>query len=75
MAKTTAKAKAKTRAIGFPMKRTEDRRLITGASTYVDDLKLHGMLYVTFVRSIHANATSYRSKQTPRGPRLESSRC
>ncbi|PYV38223.1 MAG: carbon monoxide dehydrogenase, partial [Acidobacteria bacterium] len=38
------------------MKRTEDPRLITGSSTYVDDIKLAGMLYVTFVRSVHANA-------------------
>ncbi len=42
--------------MGSSMKRTEDPRLITGSATYVDDLKLPGMLYVTFVRSIHANA-------------------
>src|SRR3989442_1286780 len=48
--------KADSSAIGARMKRTEDPRLITGASTYVDDLKLPGMLYVTFVRSPHAHA-------------------
>src|SRR2546426_6205502 len=48
--------KADSSAIGARMKRTEDPRLITGSSTYVDDIKLPGMLYVTFVRSVHANA-------------------
>jgi carbon-monoxide dehydrogenase large subunit len=43
-------------AIGARMKRQEDPRLITGSSTYVDDLKLPGMLYVSFARSVHANA-------------------
>src|SRR5687768_17495825 len=43
-------------AIGASMKRQEDPRLITGASAYVDDIKLPGMLYVTFARSIYANA-------------------
>ncbi len=43
-------------AMGSSMKRKEDPRLITGSSTYVDDLKFPHMLYVGFVRSIHANA-------------------
>jgi carbon-monoxide dehydrogenase large subunit len=34
----------------------EDPRLIKGIATYVDDLKLAGMLHVEFVRSPHANA-------------------
>src|SRR5262245_43772013 len=57
-------------AIGSRMKRTEDPRLIQGSSTYVDDLKLPGMLYVTFVRSPHANARitsidAARARQAP----------
>src|SRR6266496_1612144 len=55
MARTTTE-KPKATAMGSRTKRTEDPRLITGSSTYVDDIKLAGMLYVTFVRSVHANA-------------------
>ena len=55
-AKPKASTAAPARLIGARMKRTEDPRLITGKSTYVDDLKLPGMLYVTIVRSIHAHA-------------------
>jgi carbon-monoxide dehydrogenase large subunit len=42
--------------IGRAMKRVEDPRLIQGIATYVDDLKLHGILYAEFVRSPHAHA-------------------
>ena len=42
--------------VGEPIKRREDPRLISGTSTYVDDLKLHGTLYCGIVRSIHAHA-------------------
>ena len=52
----TAPKKPAPAAIGSRMKRTEDPRLIQGTATYVDDIKLPGMLYVTFVRSPHANA-------------------
>ena len=41
---------------GRAMKRVEDPRLIKGIATYVDDLKLPGMLHAEFVRSPHANA-------------------
>jgi carbon-monoxide dehydrogenase large subunit len=41
---------------GRAMKRVEDPRLVKGIATYVDDLKLRGMLYAEFVRSPHANA-------------------
>ena len=46
----------RSKAIGAPIKRTEDPRLITGTGTYTDDIQLPGMLYVGFARSIHANA-------------------
>jgi aerobic carbon-monoxide dehydrogenase large subunit len=44
------------RYVGARVRRKEDPRLITGASTYVDDLHLTGMLHVGFVRSQYAHA-------------------
>jgi aerobic carbon-monoxide dehydrogenase large subunit len=41
---------------GQRIKRVEDHRLITGAGTYVDDVKLPGMLAAVFLRSPHAHA-------------------
>lgn len=41
---------------GESIKRTEDHRLITGQGTYVDDVRLPGLLHVAFVRSPHAHA-------------------
>lgn len=43
-------------AIGASMKRREDPRLITGRGTYVDDIKLVGMLHMALVRSPFAHA-------------------
>jgi carbon-monoxide dehydrogenase large subunit len=42
--------------MGAEVKRKEDPRLITGASTYTGDLSLPGLHYVVFVRSPHAHA-------------------
>jgi carbon-monoxide dehydrogenase large subunit len=42
--------------IGSRIRRKEDPRLITGSSTYTDDLKLPGMLSMVLVRSPHAHA-------------------
>ena len=42
--------------VGEPIKRREDPRLVAGMSTYVDDMKLHGMLYAAVVRSPAAHA-------------------
>jgi carbon-monoxide dehydrogenase large subunit len=42
--------------VGEALKRTEDPRLITGTSHYVDDLKLPEMHYVAILRSIYAHA-------------------
>jgi carbon-monoxide dehydrogenase large subunit len=42
--------------IGASVRRKEDPRLITGSSTYVDDLTLSGMVHVAFVRSVHPHA-------------------
>ena len=46
--------------VGERIKRREDPRLIQGLATYTDDLKLHGMLHVAFVRSDYANGTIRR---------------
>jgi carbon-monoxide dehydrogenase large subunit len=51
-----AKVKASQGYFGRAMKRVEDPRLIKGIATYVDDLKIPGMLHAEFVRSPHANA-------------------
>src|SRR5947207_7631586 len=44
------------RYVGQPMKRKEDPRLVSGTSTYVDDVVLPGMLHMAVSRSIHAHA-------------------
>src|SRR6266446_3269298 len=59
MATTTENATESKVSQGYfalAMKRVEDPRLIKGIATYVDDLKLPGVLYAEFVRSPHANA-------------------
>jgi aerobic carbon-monoxide dehydrogenase large subunit len=42
--------------LGTPIKRREDPRLITGQGTYVDDIKLTGMLYMAVLRSPYGHA-------------------
>ncbi len=42
--------------VGTRTKRKEDPRLIRGMSTYVDDIKLNGMLHAVIVRSPYAHA-------------------
>lgn len=42
--------------VGTPIKRREDPRLITGQATYVDDLKLAGMLHMAVLRSPYGHA-------------------
>src|SRR5579859_1818798 len=42
--------------LGSPIKRREDPRLITGQSTYVDDIKLYGMLHMAVLRSPYGHA-------------------
>ena len=41
---------------GSAIKRREDPRLITGAATYVDDVKLPGLTYAVILRSPYAHA-------------------
>ncbi|MDQ2683701.1 MAG: xanthine dehydrogenase family protein molybdopterin-binding subunit, partial [Chloroflexota bacterium] len=42
--------------VGGTVRRKEDPRLITGSSTYVDDLKLPNMVHVAIVRSTYPHA-------------------
>jgi carbon-monoxide dehydrogenase large subunit len=42
--------------VGSPIKRREDPRLITGQATYVDDIKLHGMVHMAVLRSPYGHA-------------------
>jgi len=42
--------------IGQPVRRAEDRRLITGRGRYSDDVTLPNQVYAAFVRSPHAHA-------------------
>ncbi len=43
--------------VGTPMKRLEDRRLLTGRDHYLDNIKLPDMTYAGFVRSPYAHAS------------------
>src|SRR5258708_13245522 len=45
-----------TALVGRPLNRHEDRRLIAGQATYVDDIKLPGMLYMAVLRSEFGHA-------------------
>ncbi len=44
------------KAIGQPILRNEDLRLLTGKGTYSDDVNLDGQAYAVMVRSPHAHA-------------------
>jgi carbon-monoxide dehydrogenase large subunit len=45
------------RGIGHSVKRKEDDRLIRGKGTFIDDVKLPGMLHMAILRSPYAHAT------------------
>jgi len=42
--------------IGQPLRRLEDRALLTGVARFIDDLDLPGAAHAGFVRSPHAHA-------------------
>ena len=48
------------RYIGAPLKRVEDRALMTGGGRYLDDIAMLGVLHVHFVRSAHGHARIVR---------------
>jgi carbon-monoxide dehydrogenase large subunit len=52
------------RFVGQAMKRKEDPRLVSGSSTYVDDVVLPGMLHMAVTRSIHGHARLKRVDTT-----------
>ena len=41
---------------GQSVRRFEDPRLLTGQGSYVDDIKLPGLLHAAVLRSLHAHA-------------------
>src|SRR5437763_6993806 len=45
-----------TRFFGAPIKRNEDKKLLTGQALFIDDVELPGMLHVAFLRSQVAHA-------------------
>jgi carbon-monoxide dehydrogenase large subunit len=45
-----------TRTFGEPIKRNEDRRLLTGQALFIDDVELPGMLHAALLRSQAAHA-------------------
>ena len=45
-----------TRYFGAPIRRNEDRRLLTGQALFVDDVELPGMLHAALLRSPVAHA-------------------
>jgi carbon-monoxide dehydrogenase large subunit len=53
---TSAERAEKLQGMGCKRKRVEDIRFTQGKGSYVDDLKLPGMLFGDFVRSSHAHA-------------------
>jgi carbon-monoxide dehydrogenase large subunit len=56
--------------LGNAVRRVEDPGLLTGRSTYVDDLPLDGVLHIAFVRSTvaHANIRSVDTTDAERMP-------
>src|SRR5262244_3491221 len=58
------------RYVGQAMKRKEDPRLVSGTSTYVDDVVLPGMLHMAITRSIHAHAR-LKSIDTSKAKKLQ----
>src|SRR3974377_1776523 len=56
MTPTSAERAEKLEGMGLKRKRVEDIRFVQGKGSYVDDLKLPGMLYGDFTRSPHAPA-------------------
>ena len=45
-----------TRFFGAPVKRNEDRKLLTGRALFIDDVELPGLLHAAFLRSQVAHA-------------------
>ena len=59
-----------TKVFGSSVKRKEDPRLITGQGTYVEDVKLTGIMHMILVRSpyAHAEIVSINSEEALKTP-------
>ncbi|HEX2423816.1 MAG TPA: molybdopterin cofactor-binding domain-containing protein, partial [Actinomycetota bacterium] len=57
MATEAHEDQAEIRGVGHSVKRKEDGRLIRGKGTFIDDMQLPGMLYMSILRSPFAHAT------------------
>src|SRR6266849_6246383 len=59
--------------LGTPIKRREDPRLITGQATYVDDIKLNGMVHMAVLRSPygHARINSIKTEAAKKHPGVQ----
>jgi aerobic carbon-monoxide dehydrogenase large subunit len=51
-----SRTRAAPEGIGKPVRRVEDRRLVTGRGSFSDDVTLPGQAHAAFVRSPHAHA-------------------
>src|SRR3984893_3853726 len=58
-----------TRTFGEPIKRNEDRRLLTGQALFIDDVELPGMLHAALLRSQVAHGRIRRIDVAPARPR------
>ena len=67
MATTIAKPEL---LVGKRLRRREDPRLITGTATYVDDIKMPGMLYAALVRSARNTTRSRNGTDCRRARRV-----
>jgi len=56
MSDQTLEREQKLEGVGASRKRKEDARFIRGQGSYVDDIKLPGMLFGAIVRSPYAHA-------------------
>ena len=62
--------------VGQAMKRVEDPRLLRGAATYMNDLRLPGMLHAAFVRSPYrARTRDAHRRRSGSFPHQASSAC
>ncbi len=55
-----SRTRAAREGFGRPVRRQEDRRLVTGAGRFSDDVDVPGQIYAAFVRSPHAHAAIRR---------------
>ena len=71
----TLEREAKLQGMGVSRLRKEDARFIRGKGSYVDDIKLPGMLFGAIVAAPTPMRASNRSTNPRRSPSPESLRC